>query len=73
MAHELAKVAEGSFQLQMKVVHHQHKSVQFDLVCLNRLAKNIQESSTVHIIAENSFLLIPTAGYMINRAGVLNS
>jgi hypothetical protein len=57
----------------MEVVHHQHKAVQFDLVCLNRLAKNIQESSTVLIVAENSFPLIPSAGYMINRARILNS
>ena len=60
MAHELAKVAEDSLQLQMPMIQHQHKTVQLDSVCFNWLRKNIQESKAIHIIAENCFSFIPS-------------
>ena len=73
MTHELAKITEGRFKQKMKMVGHQDKTVQGDIVCFEGAGQDFQKSNPVDIILENSLSLIATVRDMINCAGKLDA
>lgn len=71
VAHEFAQVAERGFNQKMEMVGHQDEAVKPDGIDFHGLRKGIEKILPVCVIFEDFFPFIPTAGDVIECAGVL--
>jgi len=73
MAHELAKIAERSFNQKVEVIVHEDIGMKFDGVDIEGLGKYAEKGLPVFIVKEDFSAFIPPARDVIHRARILDA
>lgn len=73
MAHEFAEVAERCLHQQVEMIVHENICVEFDAIDVQGLEEDAKELCSVLIIQEDVSTFVPSAGYVIDRSGILDT
>jgi hypothetical protein len=72
VAHEFAKVPQGSLHQKMEMIGHENIAVDFYRIDIQRMSQFLKELSPVAIVPKYCLLFIAPAGHMVYGIWILH-